>query len=118
MVNLVKNASKFTRKGKVRIFVAFDPIHHFLKVHVVDNGKGIRETEMDRLFNMFGKLKRTASQNSEGIGLGLMISKKLVEGCGGAIEARSKGENKGSSFIFSMLMTKSKKDYDPIYFAT
>ena len=118
LVNLVKNASKFTRRGKVRIFVAFDPQSHFLNVHVVDTGKGIKQTEMDHLFNMFGKLKRTASQNAEGIGLGLMISKKLVEGCGGAIEARSQGENKGSSFMFSMLMAKNKKDYEPVYLAT
>ena len=50
-----------------------------LKVHVIDNGKGIDEQEISKLFNMFGKLRRTADMNSDGIGMGLMICQKLVE---------------------------------------
>ena len=49
-----------------------------LEVHVIDDGKGIRREEMSLLFKQFGKLKRTASMNSEGIGMGLMICQKLV----------------------------------------
>ena len=66
---------------------------------------------MTRLFNMFGKLKRTAAMNSEGIGMGLMICKKLVEGNGGELIVKSRGENLGSSFIFSMRMSIEKKDF-------
>ena len=71
---------------------------------MVDTGKGIAHDEMDRLFNMFGKLKRTAEQNSEGIGLGLMICKQLVEINGGTIKVDSKGIDKGSVFQFTMNM--------------
>ena len=70
---------------------------------------------MDKLFHMFGKLKRTAHQNSEGIGMGLMICKSLIEGNGGVIEVKSEGVDRGSSFIFTMKMTKEKKEWQPIY---
>ena len=53
--------------------MAYDDDNEMLKVHVVDTGKGIREEDMEKLFKMFGKLKRTAKVNSEGIGMGLMI---------------------------------------------
>ena len=73
-----------------------------LEVHVVDSGRGITNSEMSTLFNMFGKLKRTASQNSEGIGMGLMICKSIIEANRGFIDVKSPGENQGSSFIFTM----------------
>ena len=53
--------------------MAFDEAEEMLKVHVVDTGKGIATKDVDRLFKMFGKLRRTAEMNHEGIGLGLMI---------------------------------------------
>ena len=49
-----------------------------LKIHVADSGSGIRREEIEKLFSMFGKLRRTADKNREGIGMGLMICKKLV----------------------------------------
>ena len=84
-------------------------------MHVADTGKGISAKEMDSLFNMFGKLKRTANQNNDGIGMGLMICKQLVEGNGGEIVVKSEGVDQGSSFIFTMKMTKEKKEWKPIY---
>lgn len=76
-------------------------------VHVVDTGIGINEKDVPLLFSKFGKLLRTAHMNSEGIGLGLMISKALVEHNEGQINAFSEGINKGSVFIFSMSMDTS-----------
>ena len=55
--------------------MAFDKINSMLEVKVVDNGRGIRKEEHEKLFYMFGKLKRTADLNSEGLGMGLMICK-------------------------------------------
>lgn len=57
-----------------------------LKVVIIDSGKGINKDEMHHLFKMFGKLRRTAETNNEGIGMGLMICKKLVELNHGIVE--------------------------------
>jgi len=53
---------------------------------------------------MFGKLRRTAEINSEGIGMGLMICQQLVELNGGTIQVHSDGEEQGSVFTFTMRM--------------
>lgn len=71
-------------------------------VHVVDSGKGIDASEIPLLCQKFGKLFRTAEMNSEGIGLGLMISKALVEACGGRLQIASDGVDQGSVFKFTM----------------
>ena len=60
LINLVKNALKFTRNGTVKIFTAYDKAKQEIAVHVVDTGRGITEAEMSKLFSLFGKLKRTA----------------------------------------------------------
>ena len=83
LINLVKNALKFTVSGSVRVLMAFDTSEQMLNVHIVDTGKGIREEDMCKLFLLFGKLQSTASMNSEGIGMGLMICKNLVNINGG-----------------------------------
>jgi K+-sensing histidine kinase KdpD len=69
-----------------------------LLVKVADNGKGIKHEDMAKLFSMFGKLRRTAAINSEGIGMGLMICQNLVKMNNGTISAESEGENMGSVF--------------------
>ena len=60
------------------------------------------------MFTLFGKLDELKSQpalNTEGVGLGLIICKKIVENSGGKIECYSNGEGQGSVFMFSMHMT-------------
>ena len=93
LINLVKNALKFSIKGIVRIFVAYEEDEQILKVQVVDNGKGIKSEDISKLFSYFGKLKRTANINSEGIGMGLMICQNLVKMNKGTISVHSNGEN-------------------------
>ena len=73
LINLVKNALKFTKSGYVKIVAAYDEDAELIMVHVVDNGKGIHKKDIKTIFEAFGKLKRTAQINSEGIGLGLMV---------------------------------------------
>ena len=104
LINLTKNAFKFAQGGKVWIYMAYSPSEELLTVHVKDNGRGILKDDVHKLFNMFGKLRRTAEQNSEGIGMGLMISKNLVEINGGTISVHSDGEEMGSVFSFTMQM--------------
>ena len=60
--------------------------------------------DFTKLFSLFGKLTRTAEQNSDGIGLGLTIVKQIVDISGGDISVESEGIGKGSLFIFTMKM--------------
>ena len=73
LINLVKNALKFTLNGFIKIYMGYDSENGLIKAHVVDTGKGIKPEDHAKLFKLFGKLKRTAEMNSEGLGMGLMI---------------------------------------------
>ena len=85
LTNLTHNALKFTKRGSVQILTAYDTTSETLHTSVIDSGKGITRIEMSEIFKMFGKLNRTASQNSEGLGMGLMICDTLVKMNEGAI---------------------------------
>lgn len=104
LINLVKNSLKFTKQGWIKIVAAYDEETEMLQVHIFDSGKGIKQEDINKLFTMFGKLKRTAEINSEGIGMGLMICQKLVSLNGGTIKVYSDGIDQGSVFTFSMKM--------------
>ncbi len=101
LINLTHNALKFTLKGRVDLYVAYDDSNEKLRVRIKDTGKGIKKSEMGSLFDMFGKLNRTALQNSEGLGMGLRVCKLSVEANGGRISVNSAGVNKGCEFKFS-----------------
>ena len=57
----------------------YDNRRELLRVDVVDEGRGIHAKDMDQLFKLFGKLGRTAEENVEGIGMGLIICKLIVD---------------------------------------
>lgn len=104
LVNLVKNALKFTSDGIIRVNASYEGETSTLLVEVIDTGKGIAAEDFPKLFTRFGKLHRTAKMNSEGIGLGLTIVKQIVESQGGTISVSSQGVNKGSCFAFTLPM--------------
>ena len=78
-------------------------------MHVRDKGRGIKEKDLDLLFNLFSKLEDTADVNEEGIGMGLTICQKIVKSQKGKIECYSEGIGKGSTFSFSMKMSLPKR---------
>ena len=86
--------------------MGYDEQSEMLKANIADTGKGISDEEKPKLFSQFGKLKRTADMNNEGIGMGLMIVQKLVSLSQGTISVHSDGLDKGSTFSFSMKMQK------------
>lgn len=97
LFNLTSNAIKFTRKGKILINVSYDQQHSTLFVKVKDSGIGMTAEEISRLFQPFMQADATVTRNFGGTGLGLCISKKLMEQMGGDILVESvKGV--GSSF--------------------
>ena len=102
--NLINNAIKYTSPdGTIDIDSEF--IDGFIKVSVKDSGIGITEEEKERLFTQFGKIERYGQGLdiiSEGSGLGLYISKKVIELHGGKLWVESQGRNKGSIFSFTL----------------
>ena len=73
-------------------------IGDFLEIAVTDTGAGIRSEDLPRLFQEFTQLATTAAQAYEGTGLGLALTRRLVELHGGTITAASEGERNGSTF--------------------
>ena len=114
LINLTKNALKFTVRGKITIQAAFDYESEMLRVSVTDTGKGISTQEIKQLFKKYGSVLQSANKNREGIGMGLTICKHIVEKSGGTIESISLGENQGTTFVFSMNMQIAGKIDDQI----
>ena len=104
LLNFVKNAKKFTRSGSITLTAGYNAEEQRLTIYVKDTGVGIAKSDMPKLFSRFGKLKRTAKMNNEGIGLGLTIVKSIVNKNGGKVYAHSDGKNKGSTFGVQLLM--------------
>lgn len=95
--NLLKNAIKFTPKGGC-LGVRCRPDSGQVVVEVTDSGIGIEPDALDGIFDAFAQAERSITRQFGGLGLGLAISKALVEMHGGAIEARSAGRGRGATF--------------------
>lgn len=86
--NLISNAIKFSPfKTRVQIILKQDNVHTYLKVQ--DQGPGIPESEMDKLFKSFGRTSVRPTANEKSTGLGLVICRKIVESHQGTITARN-----------------------------
>lgn len=103
LINLIGNSLKFTPQGG-RIGVDISIGNDTATVKVSDNGKGITTENMTKLFQKFGTFGASylTKQSAQGTGLGLYISKSLIELHGGKIWAESDGEGKGSRFFFTL----------------
>ena len=116
LTNLLSNAVKFTHKGEVEIKVTSEQLdfkEYLLKFNVRDTGLGIPKDKLDKLFKPFSQVDSSTTRSFGGTGLGLVISKKLVEMMGGEIGVNSVVD-KGSNFYFSIKtesITSDKKVY-------
>ncbi len=99
LYNLVGNAIKFTPKGN--IIVSAKLTGDFVEIVVKDDGIGIPEDKLDKIFDSYEQLDAEINREYIGTGLGLTISKKLVELHNGTIRVESKIKE-GSSFIFTI----------------
>lgn len=114
LLNLVGNAIKFTEEGSVTLSVALEPNHeqleasnrvepraedvaYWVRFTVTDTGIGLDETNYSKLFQPFSQVDSSLSRRYGGAGLGLAISKRLVELMGGQIHVESK-PGEGSKF--------------------
>jgi PAS domain S-box-containing protein len=102
--NLLTNAIKYTPpKGWIDVKAKIK--NEVVIVSVKDNGIGFTEEEKSKIFRQFGKIERYGQGldlGIDGTGLGLYISKKIIESHGGEIWMESEGKNKGSTFYFSL----------------
>jgi two-component system sensor histidine kinase/response regulator len=126
LINLIGNAIKFTEKGEVVVEVFCEPISALdlpkdneylrllkksgaerqdwvrLKFQVRDTGPGIPSARMNRLFQAFSQVDASTTRRHGGTGLGLVISKRIVEAMGGKIWVETEA-GRGSSFFFTIL---------------
>ena len=100
LINLVSNAIKFSRDGG-EVIIASHRVGNDMVFSVQDFGVGIRPEEIAGLFRPFRQAESGKGRNKEGIGLGLAITKKLVELHGGTIWVESEWE-KGTTFSFKI----------------
>jgi len=129
LYNLLSNAVKFTPNGgQVRVaartvhgsgFIVhgkelpshepstmnYEPHGNFVEISVTDTGIGIKAEDLPRLFQSFTQLEPVFSKRYQGTGLGLALTKRLVELHGGQIWAESAGEGKGSTFTVRLPLT-------------
>jgi signal transduction histidine kinase len=115
MYNLLSNAVKFTPEGgevcvsaqtceldKASFSDAENDQGRGIKVSVSDTGIGLIPEDLDRIFNPFEQVEHSASRKFQGTGLGLSLTKQLVELHGGRIWVESKGEGQGATFRFAI----------------
>jgi signal transduction histidine kinase/CheY-like chemotaxis protein len=100
--NLIKNAVKFTpAEGRI-VIETFNPTPDKIEIKVSDTGLGIEEAKLSKIFNAFEQGQSSITRRFGGLGLGLAISKAMVDAHGGNISVTSEGKDHGSSFTVTL----------------
>lgn len=106
IINLVTNAIKFTEQGKIMINILKEG--QTVRLEVKDQGLGISEEDQKYIFNKFYRAENWRTKKTSGTGLGLYISRQIIENHGGKIGVESK-LGKGSKFYFIIPISKANK---------
>ncbi len=104
MLNLLNNAVKYTEKGSVKLGVGFrkkDDKSIYLEVIISDTGIGMKQEDMEALFAPFARIEEKRNRTIEGTGLGMSITKRLLELMGTSLSVDSV-YGKGSTFSFAV----------------
>ncbi|WP_421775168.1 ATP-binding protein [Gracilimonas sp.] len=114
LINLIGNAIKFTSEGKISILISpaisLDKSGSLL-FSITDTGTGISDKDANRLFKSFTQVDASRTRKHGGTGLGLVISKKLVEALGGEIWFESEA-GKGTTFFFTIEADETEPEED------
>jgi len=101
VVNLLSNAAKYTApKGRIEVEVSRN--HSVVRLDVIDNGIGMYESLLERVFDPFVQGERALDRAEGGLGIGLTLVKKLVELHGGSVLASSAGPGRGAKFTITL----------------
>lgn len=101
--NVLRNASKFATNNGVVSIRSHNRTAGTITIEITDNGVGIEPQFLERIFDAFEQVH----PRREGLGLGLAISKSILEMHGGAIYARSEGTNKGATFVIDLPLSQA-----------
>jgi len=105
--NLIKNSVKFTpEKGHITIETA-NPAPEKISIRIADTGMGIEPEEIEKIFNAFEQGQTSVTRRFGGLGLGLTISKALIDAHGGKIRVESPGKDRGSTFSLELTTVPS-----------
>jgi signal transduction histidine kinase len=104
LVNLVENAIKFSEAGG-EVLVTGESMNGNITVNIIDQGCGIPTEDCSRVFEKYYQVNQTLNKNTSGIGLGLYISKQILEAHGGFISVKSQ-LGAGSTFTLTIPMKK------------
>jgi len=100
--NLIKNSVKFTPdQGRV-IIQTRNPTPEEIEIQITDTGIGIEPEKIDKIFNAFEQGQSSITRRFGGLGLGLAISKAMVNAHGGKIRVESPGKDRGSTFTLNL----------------
>jgi PAS domain S-box-containing protein len=111
--NLLANAIKFTPKGG-RVQVVLERVNSQIEIRVSDNGKGIKQEFLPFVFDRFSQAEAPSTRSHGGLGMGLAISKAIIELHGGGISVHSEGEGKGTTFTVSIPVMPVNKEAVPL----
>jgi CheY-like chemotaxis protein len=100
--NLIKNSVKFTpEKGRITI-ETLNPGPDKIEVRIIDTGIGIEPEKIDKIFNAFEQGQAEITRRFGGLGLGLAISKALIDAHGGKVRVESPGRDQGATFSLEL----------------
>ncbi len=117
LINLTGNAIKFCDKGEVVIAISVEQTHHSsveLKFSIRDSGIGMTETQRLQLFEAFKQADSSITRRYGGTGLGLTISKYLINSMGGDIHVTS-SPGEGSNFTFNVILKLQSEQKDKLF---
>ena len=106
--NLLTNAAKYTSSGG-RIRLSAASAGDYAEVRIVDNGVGMSGESLANIFQMFVQIASPLDRNESGLGIGLALSKALVELHAGTIEASSPGPAQGSEFLVRLPLARERR---------
>ena len=108
-INLVSNAAKYTPDGG-HIVISVEREPNLAALRVRDNGVGIPPELLPRIFDLFVQGESSLARTEGGLGIGLTLSKRLVELQGGSLQGSSGGRGKGSEFIIRLPLAATPRD--------